>query len=139
MKSNVFIAVLLLCCTTMMGFKNLTGKGTGNNGTLYVKFKHDPNKGNIHLTVRSASGTVKLADVQLAPNEVFEKTFTGLATGTQSWYLVSVDWPNTDFHNQSAGTGSTIANGFPVTANNAIASWQIAGTGAFGSIPILLP
>ena len=141
MKTNLLFAVLLLCCTTMMGFNNITVKGTGtaNNGTLYVKFKHDPNKGKIHLTVHSVYNTANLVDVQLGPNEVFEKTLTGLANGAQSWYVVSMDWPGTDFHNQNASTGSTIASGFPVTGNNMVSGWQVAGTGAFGSVPVLLP
>jgi hypothetical protein len=112
----------------------------GKNGVLYVKIKGDPNKGKIHIKIHSPfAGGATLYDGQLGAGETLEKTFTGLNNGPQQWYLVSFDWPQTDFHNMSASTGNTIAWGTPVNANNAVLSWQIAGTGAFGSVPVLLP
>jgi len=134
MKKNYFLILIIFCCISMCSFT----PANDHNGTLYIKIKSDPNPGNIHLRVKSLSGETIL-NVQLAPNETIEKTFTGLKNGPQSWYSVSFDWPSKDFHNISASGGCVIAWGVPVTANNMILSWQIAGEGTFGSIPVLLP
>ena len=111
---------------------------TDNNGTIYIKIKNDQNRGNLHVYIRSASSSSKLFEAQVAPNQTTEKTLNGLTTGLMGWYVVSLDWPGADFHNIAAGGGCIIASGYPAIGTNSVPSWQVAGTGAYGSIPILL-
>jgi len=141
--SSALIAVFA-CCFVFLSFTKPVNKikttAPPTPGTLYIKLHGDKNKGSIHVTVSSSAGGAKLVDIQLAPGQVFEKTLTGLAHGAQSWYAISFDWPGSDFHNMAiAVDGNMIATGFPVTGSNMIPYWQVAGTGAFGSIPVLLP
>jgi hypothetical protein len=135
MKNYFATLAILLGWLSISGFTVIPP----STGTLYIKIKSDGNKGNIHVTVRNAGSAEKLVSVDLAPGQSVERTLTGLDNGPQRCYLVSFDWPPNDFHNMSASAGNTIAWGVPVNANNAVLSWQIAGTGAFGSIPVFLP
>jgi len=106
---------------------------------LYVKVEHDGNPGKVKVTVATPFDDQPLWQQEIGPGETAEKKLTDLATGSQSWYYVRLDWDRNDYHNISSDGGMQIAFAEPINdANNNVMGMQVLGYGCGANTPVIL-